>query len=460
MSDKKKAETVLKNCTIFTANIEHPFIEQGAIAIEAGRIAAIDDVSVISSTFDAEDIIDLDASIVHPGYIDAHLHLLSVPFHSLRIDPDGVSKGQISYSSVKTETDDISVEAFATSTAITCLKKGVTLFAEPGTLFETDALASAVRTVGSRAMVSAPYGWDDIDIFCDLMPGTMSDKLIARAPANADRVVAQIQKELERNRDPNALVKGFVCLYGLGSSTNELIRESVNIARNHNTAFSQHDGYLPEYVDAEEARFGATGISRLAALDCLGPDVALTHLNVVREEDAELITTSRTNVLWSPMNALHRGLHTKHKCHHPQWVKDGVTVAIVSDSAMDYAIGSSGLAGLFLSGAVGNRLDPHLPFYMQTIEAARALGIDHDLGSLEVGKRADIVVRKPKDMSEIPLSELGSLLATSSAMMNVDRVFVDGRTILKDGDIVTLDEREAIANSLAQRNRILERVSR
>ena len=459
MTEKRQVQTILRNGTIFTANYKDPFYSNGAIAINSGCIIAIGNETDILGTYQAVETIDAQGGVVHPGIIDAHLHLLSVPFHSLRIDPDGLARKQISYSSIKTETDDDSVAAFATSTAVTCLKKGITLFAEPGTLFETDALASAVEAVGSRAMVAAPYAWDDVTIFYDLMPGTMSDKLMQRAPADAVRVIAQTRKELQRNRDPEALVKGYVCLYGLGSSADELITECVKLAHDHSVVYSQHDGYLPEYVAAEEARFGATGIARLAALDCLGPKVSLTHLNVVRPKDAEAIQFSGTNVLWSPMNALHRGLHLDHTCHHPQWYKDGVTVAIVSDSAMDYAIGSTGLAGLFLSGAVGNRLEPHAPFYMQTIEAAKALGIDHELGSIEVGKRADIVVRKPKDMSEIPLSELGSIIATSSAMMNVDRVLINGRTILKDATMVSLDEDEAVANSLTQRQRILERVS-
>lgn len=460
MSAKQRVQTILKNAAIFTANSDQPFFERGAISIDDGRITGIGNEADILQSFDAAEIIDADGCVVHPGMIDAHLHLLSVPFHSLSIDPDGQAANQISYSSIKTETDDASVAAFATSTAITCLKKGITLFAEPGTLFETDALASAIEGVGSRAMVSAPYGWDDVKIFYDLMPGTMSDKLMQRAPADASRVIRQISRELDRNQDPEARVRGYVCLYGLGSGTGELIGECLALARGHGVIFSQHDGYLPEYVSAEEARFGATGVARLALLDGLGKDVSLTHLNVVRDLDAESIRASGTNVLWSPMNALHRGLHAHHTCHHPQWHKDGVTVAIVSDSAMDYAIGSSGLAGLFLSGSVGNRLEPHAPFYMQTIEAAKALGIDRDLGSLEIGKRADIVIRKPKDMSEKPLSPLGSIMATSSSMMNVDQVLINGKAILKDGEMVSVDEGEALATSLAQRQRILERVSR
>lgn len=460
MSKKQQVQTILKNCIIFTANVEQPYFGSGAIAIENGRIIGLGEEGAVLGDFEAVENIDLHGGIVHPGYIDAHLHLLSVPFHSLRIDPDGQAANQVSYSSIKTQTDDASVTAFATSTAISCLKKGITLFAEPGTLFETDALAAAIGTVGSRAMVAAPYGWDDVEIFFDLMPGTMSDTLMQRAPADTKRVITQAKRELQRNSDPEARVKGYVCLYGLGSSSGELLEECVALARSQGVVFSQHDGYLPEYVSAEEARFGATGIARLAELNCLGADVSLTHLNVVRAEDAETIQASATNVLWSPMNALHRGLHLDHTCYHPQWHRDGVNVAIVSDSAMDYAIGSTGLAGLFLSGAVGNRLEPHIPFYMQTINAAKSLGIDRDLGSLEVGKRADIVVRKPKDMSEVPLSEMGSIIATSSAMMDVDRVLINGGHIMKGGQMVSLDEGEVLANSLSERQRILERVSK
>ncbi len=358
--EKREIETLIINANIFTGNPDAPNVSDGAIAIDGRRIVAVGPESEIVKAFAGRENIDAAGGIVHPGYIDPHLHLMSVPFHSLSIDPDGTSATQISYSSVKSETDDRSAAAFAATTALTCLKKGYTLIVEPGTLFETDAFADTISAVGSRAMVSAPYGWDDVTLLYELMPGTMSKKLMQRAPASAKRVVDRTERELRRNRVADALVRAFVCLYGIGSNTTELLQDCVALARANGVVYSQHNGYLPEYVEAEERYFGVTDIQRLAKMDALGPGVSLTHMNVVRSADAEVIASTGTNALWSPLNALHRGLHLKHRCHHPQWHKAGNTVAIVSDSAMEYPIGSAGLAALFcpVRWAIGSKRRP------------------------------------------------------------------------------------------------------
>ena len=459
MTPTQSADLLVTNADLFTGDRNRPHLRPGAVAIRDGVLAAVGPEAEVLASFDAGRSIDARGAIVHPGFIDPHLHLLTIPFHGLPVDPDGRSRTMVSYASLKTETDEDAVAAFSAAAAVALLRRGFTLFVEPGTVFETDALAETVARCGTRAMVSAPYGWDDVSIFLDLMPGTITDRLLARAPARTARVVDRCAQELKRNHDRNALVRAFVCLYGEGSGSDELIGACAALARHHGAVFNQHQGYLPEYDRAEREMFGLSGVARLDRLGALGPRTALTHMNIMEPADADRVAATGTAILWSPLNALHRGLHAANRCHHPGLYKAGHTVALAVDSVVSYPLGSAALAALLLSGSVGDRLAPSDPFYMQTIDAAKSVGLDDRLGSLSVGKRADLVIRSPGDLTQTALDDLGSILGTSSSLAPVDTVIVDGRVILQGGRLSTMDEDEILATARRHRDKILRTVA-
>ena len=119
-------------------------------------------------------------------------------------------------------------EAAATAMAgLEMLRSGFTMFIEPGSLFSTEAGAEAVGRVGIRALFAPLYLWDRQECF-DAVPSLMSPSLAARAPINHERAMAQIGSELHLNKDPEALVRGYIFVYGAGTASPELLQRRTD----------------------------------------------------------------------------------------------------------------------------------------------------------------------------------------------------------------------------------------
>ncbi len=262
---------------------------------------------------------------------------------------------------------------------------------------------------------------------------------------------------MHRNKDPDALVRGYVAIYGLGTASDELLRAARAVSDEGGVAFHQHEGYTPEATAGDEARIGESRISRLARVGALGPRSTLVHMYVLRDQDIAEIRESGTSVIWCPAAYMQLGINAGAPNRTPDLVRQGVTVAIGTDGSQNGLIGDGGIAGYLVAANVGSPLSPGQILEMQTIKAAEVAGMANLVGSLEAGKRADIVVRRadiPECMPGInPAHQLALTMRTGS----VDTVLVNGREIVHGGRCVTVDEREVFVNS--QRS-VRERMAR
>ena len=457
MADHKQSvDLIIANGDLFTGDRARPHFHPGAVAVRDRVIAAVGAERDVLSGFEAARMIDARGAPVHPGFIETHLHFLSVLFHGFPMYADARSTAKVSYAQVKTESGDPdAVSAFAAATVVALLRRGFTCFVEAGTVFETDALADMVTRCGTRALVSAPFGWDRPLASVERTYGGASRALLDRAPADAGRVIDRCRRELRRNEDENALVRGFVCLFGEGSGSDDLIRAGVALAREHGVIFNQHQAYHPDFVRAEQAEYGQSGVSRLDRLGALGAGTTLTHLNVVSPEDAERLMAAKPAVIWCPSNAMLRAIHPANRCHQPRFYRAGMTVSLAMDTMQLQPLGSAGLAGMLLSALIGERLADADPFYMHTMDAAAAIGLADRLGSLSVGKRADIVIRSATDITHATADESGSVLALSSSVMPVHTVLVDGRLVMQDGWVMAIDQEQVMASALHHRERLI-----
>ncbi|MER8798920.1 amidohydrolase family protein, partial [Mesorhizobium sp. M0984] len=455
---RQAVSALIINADIFTGNRATPRIQNGAIAVNDGLIVDLGSSQVIESKYQPVDLIDVKGAIVHPGMIDTHLHAMSVSLHGLPIAIDNAPTGrQVSYAAVKVETDDMATEALTKAASIALLRRGYTCFIEAGTVFETDAFASGLQAVGMRGMVSAPFGWDNVSLFEALAPGMITPRLMERVPADTDLVLKRLERELSLRGDRDGLVTAFVCLYGEGSATEELTRQAHALARKNNVLYNQHQGFLPQWHDAVMQRDGETGVARLQRLGILNPDTLLSHMNVMSDRDFELVLEAKPGITWCPNNALHRAVHPNCPCRLPSLARSGVPVSLGIDTTMYHSLGTMGTGSLLLSAMVGERLDDSEPFYMQTAIAAKNIGFGDELGTIAVGKRADIVVRRTEDITHTPLDDQGALLAMSSSQVPVDLVMINGDIVMKGGQTTKVDQSEVLRAAVEQRSRLVEK---
>ncbi|WP_139811922.1 amidohydrolase family protein [Ensifer aridi] len=457
MIDKLQIDHLIMNGEVYTGDRASPFIRNGAVGVEGSRIVAVGNTRELTAKYQSRDIIDVGGAIVHPGMIDTHVHATSIVLHGLPVSTDHPVESKVSYADLKVQTDDASTDALVAAAAVALLRRGYTCFMEAGTVFETDAFGAALKRIGMRGMVSAPFAWDDVSTFEKHAPGTITAKLMERAPADKATVLRRLERELTRNSDKDALVTGYVCLYGEGSATDSLTKEASDLAQEAGVLFNQHQGFIPLWEEVETTKHGLSGVERLHRLGALHEGTTLSHMNVMSERDAELIVESKPGLTWCPNNALHRAVHPAKPCRFPALIKQGVTVSLGIDTTMYHPLGTSGMVSLLLSAACGERLEDSEPFYMQTANAARNVGLGDRLGTLAPGKRADIVVRAAHDITHTSLEQGGGLLALSSFSLPVDMVMVDGQVIMKDGQLTRVDQGEILQRGLEQRRRVLEK---
>ncbi|MER8996028.1 amidohydrolase family protein [Mesorhizobium sp. M0678] len=454
MAIKQQVDHIIVNGEIFTGDRASPYINHGAIAVDGNRIVAIGDTPSIATRYASRNVVDVRGAVVHPGMIDTHVHATSIALHSLPVSIDEASR-----IGLWTATDDESTNALVAAAAVALLRRGYTCFMEAGTVFETDAFASALQRIGMRGMVSAPFGWDDVSIFESVAPAMITKRMMERAPADRGTVIRRLERELTRNADKDALVTGYVCLYGECSATDLLTREASDLAREAGVIFNQHQGFLRQWQEFETNKYGISGVQRLHRLGALSEGTTLSHMNVISDVDAELVVEHRPGITWCPNNALHWAVHQADPCRLPKLIDDGVSVSLGIDTTMYHPLGTAGMVSLLLSSTSGRRLDDADPFYMQTANAARNIGFGDELGTLSVGKRADIVVRAAEDITHTALEQVGGLLALSSSHIPVDLVMIDGQVVMKGGRLTKIDQAEVLHDALAQRRRLLERAA-
>jgi 5-methylthioadenosine/S-adenosylhomocysteine deaminase len=267
--------------------------------------------------------------------------------------------------------------------------------------------------------------------------------LMRRAPPDTARCLRALGQELRRNRDETALVRGHVGLFGSGSASDELTRTASALAREKGVVFTQHQNTRVSEVLAQEAMIGgAHPLVHIAGLGALGPHCSFTHMNLIRDNEVPVVRDSGMSVIWCAAASMNWGFGgTGLRRRHADFHRAGVPVALGAD-APKFGLDTPTLAAYLLSRDLGDAIPIGVEdiFEMATLRGARAVGMADQIGSLEPGKRADIVIRAMTDPSAQPgWSPLQNILLASRGR-SVDTVLVDGRIVVRHGRSALLDE--------------------
>jgi 5-methylthioadenosine/S-adenosylhomocysteine deaminase len=292
----------------------------------------------------------------------------------------------------------------------------------------------------------------------DVIPGLKSPSLFARVPPTGERALKLMGGQLHRNRDPNGTLHGHVALYGEGTASDELLRAAKTLADREGVVCNSHLGYDLELAAAMEARWGRPRLAHLAELGVLGPNTTFVHMNVIRDGDVAPILASGLSMVWCPLAYLQKGLPLRLPTRIPEMRRRGAHVALGTDCARQSTVGHAPFLAVHLATEVGQSFLPEDAVEMATLGAARAAGLDRLIGSLEPGKRADIVVRQ-RDAAELgPGIHPAHQLITVGHGPTADTVLVNGRVVLQGGRSTLVSEAAVVAEARASVVRMAERL--
>ncbi len=451
--NKNRCDILIHNGQLVTMNAARTIYPAGAVAVTNSRIVEVGADAELRPKYDAGETIDAAGAIVHPGFIDAHNHIVHTTCRGVFGNIHDVDASTIKFADWKADVtpDD---EAAATAMAsLEMLQSGFTMFIEPGTLFSTEAAAAEVERVGLRALFAPPYIWDRRETLA-AMPGLESPRLMARAPVDRDRALGLLDAELHRNQDPNALVRGFVFVYGVGTASPELLQAAHACARDSNVPLHLHAGYAPGEGEIYRSVTGISQLVHLQELGVLDHNTVIVHANLLDQDEEAAIQESGCQIVWSPISFFSLGIARTAEFRMAARHRRGIPVSLAVDGAFDCTPAELMQAAHFAARVGNDPVSPSDLLEMQTLNAAAAAGLQTELGSLEPGKRADIVVRSPRAAGAYPANNPVHLLALTLGNGSVDTVLVNGEVVLRRGRSTRVDELEiaqAVTASVAQR---------
>ena len=289
-------DLMIHNAFVITVDAERRVFAPGAVAVRGRDLVAVGPEREVMANHRSTRTIDAGGAVVHPGFIDAHNHIVGAGCRGVFANDADDPVSGVNFAAWKADVTAEDEAVATTLSALQMLHNGYTGVVEAGTVFDMDAVAEAANEVGMRMCLAAPYLWDTVDVMRHL--GALeSPKLFARAPADFDRCVAELDSQLHRNDDENGLLHGFVCLYGIGTATDELERRAKALADEHGVILHQHDGYEPRSTRAETERLGHSRIVHLAQLGVLDSRSTLVHMNTLTDEDVDIVEQTGCSVV-------------------------------------------------------------------------------------------------------------------------------------------------------------------
>lgn len=463
-------DLIIRNGFVITMDQERRIIPAGSVAIRGRRIAAVGADAEVASSYTSTRTIDAGGAPVHPGLVECHMH---ASFHTYRgVIPDHLPEDEVFdaiervfYNCV---TDDEEFWAVALA-SVEMIRNGTTCFIEAGTILTPDAGAAAAELVGIRAVLGDAFIWDNPSGLAQgnetADDGPVRVKgAIHRAPRNREEALSELGEQIKRNHDSEALVTGHVALLGLGTASEELLIEAKRLADQAGVVLNMHHAYSPADTSADRVRYGRDPLLHLYEAGILGRNVTLGHCNYVTDDETRVLIESGASIAWAPGASMmwgHGG--TIHGRHAELW-RRGANIALGSDSANwsnDFDLfRQANLAILTARESHEDRsyLLAEDGLEMATIAGARACGLEDSIGSLEVGKRADIVIHALKRPELLPLTDLVRNLMYSARSKTVDTVIIDGQVILAQGTFTELDERGVFDEVIRASDRLLKRM--
>ncbi|HVY51848.1 MAG TPA: amidohydrolase [Devosia sp.] len=417
--------TLLHGGTVLTVDSTDTVYADGWVAIREGRIAGVGPRVTRPDPRSFDEAVDLAGHLVLPGLVNAHTHSVMVLFRG-RSEGHSLLTMQGWYNTIREPELSLKSEDIGPAVALSCAEmalSGTTTFCDQ--YFFAEEIAEAVKLSGLRAVIA--YG------IVQLGDAERGRQELARA-----RVF------LERQRSSDGrIIPWFGPHAPYVDNTEELLREEAALAREHGVGLHLHMAAGPEDDDETMARYGLTATAALERDGFFDGRVHAAHCLALAEEDIDIFARHGASVAWCATAGLRSG--REGICPVVALRERGVTVAIGTDNVAannSYdMIAEMRVAGLVASHRErrAQPLDSKTLLRMATIEGARALGLDHEIGSLEPGKAADIVavdIGGP-GYSETPDPE--TLLIYSGSGRDVCHVWVGGEAIVRDRRLLRRD---------------------
>jgi putative selenium metabolism protein SsnA len=426
---------LVKGGIIVTMDPRQRILSDHSIVIEDGKFRAIGRTDEVAGHSKADEIVDASGGIVMPGLICSHTHLYGILLRgaALNISPpsDFTQILQRVWWPVDESLTFDDAHASALVGCLEFLKTGTTTFADtysgPNSIEGVlDRIAKAVEQVGIRGLLAF-------------------EATERHSKEEGERGVREnVRFATSRKQEKASRILPLFSLHASFTVTDDLIRSVRELASKYSVPITIHTSEGPGDPQHNIERYGKRTIERLRDVGLLAPDVVLAHCVHLNDSELDILAKSGAKVAHNPMSNM---LNAVGVARVPDMLRRGIRVGLGNDGYIFDGFENMRATYLIHRAVMRdpNAIDVHAILEMATIRGAELYGLEKQLGSIERGKRADLIIIKP-DLLPTPLnpeSVVGHLINTINGH-DVRTAIVDGKIVMRDRKVTTLDETEAL----------------
>jgi 5-methylthioadenosine/S-adenosylhomocysteine deaminase len=445
--------TLIKINKIITVNSKHEIIHFGGILIEDNCIQQIltqDQLQGIKR-FDGE-IVDARDLVAIPGFVQTHIHLCQTLFRGLADDLELLDWLQLKIFPFEAAHNEKSMYASALLGISELVRSGTTTIMDMGTVNHEEEIVQAIDETGLRAYVGKAMM--DLNPICPKLKEPKKES-----------VKSSLKLAEQLHNHSNGRIKyAFAPRYIL-SCTDELMQEAYQLTKSFDgTLFHTHASENLKELKVVRERCKMDNIEYLDRLGVLQENSCLAHCIWLNDKEIDILKNRGSKVLHCPSSNLKLGSGI---ANIPLYLEKGISVSLGADGAP-----CNNTLDMFTEMRLAALIQKplHQPtampaqtvFELATIGGAAALGLQSDIGSLEAGKKADIVLLNLEKVWNPVIQDadeqIYSTIVYSSRPENVDSVMVDGRWLMRKGELIGIDEEKIVAESAQELQNLLKRV--
>ncbi|HXM97073.1 MAG TPA: amidohydrolase [Candidatus Dormibacteraeota bacterium] len=438
---KQRVDLLILGGTIVTMDGERKVLENGALAVKGDLIVARGPRGTIEAEFEGTQTIQAKGKLVLPGFVNGHTHAAMTLFRGLR---DDVTLDEwLTKYIFPAEAKNVSEEFVRWGTrlgAAEMIRGGVTTFADM--YYFEDAVAEETKAAGMRGVLG--------ETFIDFP-----------APDNKNEaaMLAYTEKFLKRWQG-DALIHAAVAPHSIYTCSEKTLHDAAELARKYRAPILIHVAEMKKELDDSREKNGTTPVQYLDKIGVLGADLVAAHCIYVDETDRKILAEKKTGCVHNPSSNM--------------MLASGVApVAEMRAAGVNVGLGTDGVAGsnndmdlmeemdLAAKLAKITKMDPRAlnaeaAVEMATIEGAKALHMEKEIGSLEKGKKADIVVIGLDEPNAVPMYDVYSQVVYALKGSDVETVVIGGRVVMRDKKLLTVNEAEAMVKAREYGKKVAE----
>ena len=429
-------DILILNGTVLTMDSGNTQFKNGAVAIDGEHIIAVGSADEFLSC-KARQVIDARGGIIMPGLVNTHTHASMTCFRGLADDLPLMTWLNEYIFPAESKLDYEKVYCGALLACAEMILSGTTCFCDMY-LFE-DAVAGAAKYSGMRAVVGEVLYDFPSPNYGPLEKGFEYTKMLIDKWKNDSLITIAVEPH-----------SPYLC-------APDLLKKASLLAEEHNLPIVIHVSETESEVLRSKDQHGLTPVGHLANLGVLSPNLLACHCVVLTDEDISLLRHFDVKVSHNPESnmKLASGI-----APIPRLLKEGICVGLGTDGCA-----SNNDLDIFLEMDTAaklhkvNTFDPTVMdagtvLRMCTVEGARALGLGNITGSIEPGKKADVIVVDIHKPHLTPMYNPGSHLVYSAKGSDVTTSIINGKPVMEDGRLLTIDVEKAMEDV----NRIAEKL--